>query len=96
MPLLGGVILNKGVEKWLTDEGDSLFGEILRIFGGAGSLFRDFGFGLVGGVGGMEELVDGAEVDGHRIDFALVSDVYFMNVVGKSSEAIDVLPNLLV
>ena len=81
MPLLGGVVLDEGVKEWLANEGDSLLGKVLGIGGSGLGLFGDEGAGFGGGVGGVEELVDGAEVDGERENFAVVGGIDFVDVV---------------
>lgn len=103
MPLLRGVVFNKGIEKGLADEGDSLFDEVLGFDGiFAELLFSDVMFGnLVGdfelcfirSVGGTEELVNSAEVDGEGVDDAIMRSVDMMNIVRKLSKAIDVVPD---
>ena len=44
----------------------------------------------------MEELVDGAEVDGQRIDLAVMRGIYAVHVVGEAGETVHVLPHTLV
>ena len=96
MPLLGSVVLDEGVKEGLANEGDSLLGEILGMGGSGLSLLGDEGAGFGGGVGGVEELVDGAEVDGEGENFAVVSGVDLVDVVCEGGELVDVGPDGLV
>lgn len=93
LPLLGGVVLDEGVKEGLADEGDSLLGEVLRFGGGGLGLFGDKGAGFGGSVGGVEELVDGAEVNGERENFAMVGGIDFVDVVCEGGELVGVGPD---
>ena len=59
-------------------------------------MFFDKVASFVGSVGGMEKLIDSAKIDRHRINFAVVSNVDFVDVVSKSSKLINIIPDLLI
>ena len=61
-----------------------------------GCLAGDEGAGFVGGVGGVEELVDGLEVDGHGVDDSADCGPDSVLVAGKFGESVDVFPYALV
>ena len=44
----------------------------------------------------VEELIDGAEVDRHREDLAVVLGIDVMHIAGEGRELIDILPDPLV
>ena len=96
LPLLGGVIFDERVKKGLADERDSLLGEVGRLSGGAGGLLGNLGASFGRGVISVEKLVYGAKIDGHGVDFALVGDVDFVDVVCERGELIDVIPDAFI
>lgn len=56
----------------------------------------DFDLGLIRGIGGMEELVNGAEINWQRINFASVCSINFMNIIREFRKAISIIPDALV
>ena len=44
----------------------------------------------------VEELVDGAQVDGQRVDLAVMGGVHAVHVVREARETVDVIPDALV
>ena len=44
----------------------------------------------------MEELVDGAQVDGQRVDLAVMRGIHAVHVVREAREAVHVIPDALV
>lgn len=93
LPLLSGVILDEGIEKRAADERNALLGEIGRVGGSARGLILNLGASFLRRVGGMEELVNSAEVDWERVDFALVSSIDTVDIARKSGELIDIIPD---
>ena len=59
------------------------------------SLLLDECLGLRRGVGGVEELVDRAEVNGQREHFTVVRGVDAVHVIGECGEAVHIIPDAL-
>lgn len=94
-PLLVGVALDEGLIERTPDERDGLFFEVLRISDEVVfDLGLEEGFGLSGAEVLAVEGVDGAEVDGHGVDLALIVDEHLMLIAGELAELRDVLPHL--
>ncbi len=96
LPLFSGVVFDKGLEERLADERNSLLGEILRLGRSSGGLASDLYLSLIGRIGGMEELVNGAEINWQRINFAGVCSINFMNIIREFRKAISIIPDALV
>ena len=97
LPLLARVVLDERLVQGTADELDALVVEVLRI--GAGQLARlllDQGLGLGRRVMRVEELVDGAQVDGQRVDLAVMRGIHAVHVVREAREAVHVIPDALV
>jgi len=97
LPLLAGVILDEGLVQRAPDEADALVIEVLRILAGQlAGLLGNNSASLIRGVGGGEELVDGAQIDRHGVHHTVVSGVNVMHVWSERREAVDVLPHALI
>ena len=93
LPLLGGVAPHERLVQRAADERDRLLLEVGRVTGQLAGLPRDERPGLLGPHRGPEELVDGAEVDRHRVDLATVHGPHPVDVAGEGREAVDVGPD---
>ena len=90
-----GVALDEGLVERATNERDSLLFEVLRVGDEvAFDLGLEEGFCLGGAEVLAVEGVDGAEVDGHGVDLALIVDEHLMLIAGEFTELRDVLPHL--
>ena len=97
LPLLAGVILDEGLVQRAPDEADALVIEVLRILAGQlAGLLGNNSASLIRGVGGGEELVDGAQIDRHGVHHTVMSGVNVMHVWSERREAVDVLPHALI
>ena len=97
LPLLAGVVLDERLIQGAADELDALVVQVGRI--GAGQLARllfNQGLGFGRRVMRVEELVDGAEVDGQRVDLAVMRGVHAVHVVREARETVHVIPHALV
>ena len=97
LPLLAGVVLDERLIQGAADELDALVVQVGRI--GAGQLARllfNQGLGLGRRVMRVEELVDGAQVDGQRVDLAVMGGVHAVHVVREARETVHVVPDALV
>ena len=97
MPLLGGIVPDKGFIKRPADEGNRLFFQIgglgnLDLPGLLGDQFARF----IGGVVAAEELIDQAQAHGELIGSALVHRKNAVLVVGEFAKSIDVVPDPLI
>ena len=64
LPLLGGVVLEEGLEEGATNQGDTLIVQVLRVgTSQLTSLLSDERLCLCGRVSCVEELVDGTQVN---------------------------------
>ncbi len=96
LPLLGRVARDECVVEGATDQADRLLLEVARFARDLGGLLLDERAGLGRRVGCSEELVDGAQVDGQRVDDAPVVGVDAVAVVVEGRESVDVGPHALV
>ena len=97
LPLLAGVVLDERLVQRAADELNALVVQVLRV--GTGQLARllfNQGLGFGRRVMRMEELVDGAEVDGQRVDLAVMGGVHAVHVVREARETVHVVPDALV
>ena len=97
LPLLAGVVLDERLVQRAADELDAFVVQVGRI--GAGQLARllfNQGLGFGRRVMRMEELVDGAQVDGQRVDLAVMRGIHAVHVVREARETIDVVPHTLI
>ena len=97
LPLLARVVLDERLVQRSADELDALVVQVGRI--GAGQLARllfNQGLGFGRRVMRMEELVDGAQVDGQRVDLAVMRGIHAVHVVREAREAVHVIPDALV
>ena len=97
LPLLAGVVLDERLIQGAADELDAFVVQVGRI--GAGQLARllfNQGLGFGRRVMRVEELVDGAEVDGQRVDLAVMRGVHAVHVVREARETVHVIPHALV
>ena len=96
LPLLGRVPRDEGVVEGATNQADRLFLEVARFARDLGGLLLDQRACLGRRVGCAEELVDGAQVDGQRVDDAPIVGVDAVAVVVEGRETVDVGPHALV
>ena len=94
LPLFGRVVLDERLVQRPADEGYPLVVEVLGIrVGELAGLLLDQRLRLGWRVVRMEELVDRAQVDGQRVDLAVVRGVHAMHIVGELGEAVHILPH---
>ena len=96
LPLLGRVPRDEGVVEGAADQANRLLLEVAGFARDLGGLLLNERAGLGRRVGGSEELVDRAQVDGQRVDDALVVGVDAVAVVVECRESVDVGPHALV
>ena len=96
LPLLGRVARDEGVVEGAADQANRLLLEVSRFTRDLGGLLLDQHACLGRRVGCAEELVDGAQVDGQRVDDAPIVGVDTVAVVVEARETVDVGPHALV
>ncbi|SIA42862.1 Uncharacterised protein [Mycobacteroides abscessus subsp. abscessus] len=96
LPLLGRVPRDEGVVEGPADQANRLLLEVAGFSRDLGGLLLDQRTGLGRRIGCAEELVDGAQVDGQRVDDAPIVGVDTVAVVVKGGETVDVRPDALV
>ena len=97
LPLLAGVVLDERLIQGAADELDAFVVQVGRI--GTGQLARllfNQGLGFGRRVMRVEELVDGAQVDGQRVDLAVMGGVHAVHVIREARETVRVIPHALV
>lgn len=97
LPLLGCVVHEERFIQRAANQRDALLDEVLRLL--IAQLLRlllDQRLCLVWAVCRVEELVDGAQVDWHRVNDAVVGGVDVVTVVREGGEAVAVFPDPLV
>ena len=95
--MLCRVVLEEGLEEGATNQRNTLglkVGDLLAV--NFCCLLGNEGAGLVRAVGSGEELVNGSQVHGHRVDNTVNGGPYAVNIRGKGGETIDVLPHALI
>ena len=96
LPLLGRVSGDERVVERATDQADRFLLKVARFARDFGGLLLDERAGLGRRVGGTEELVDRAQVDGQRVDDTPVVGIDTVAVVVECCEAVDVGPHAFV
>ena len=90
-------MLNEGLIQGATNQRDALVVEVLRVgTSQLASLLSNQRLCLCRRVSGVEELVDGTEVNRHGVHDAIVVGVHTVHVVREVGKAVHVLPHALV